>query len=535
MIELTDEEKKEIRNYYKKAINAGDYWKQELKEHEEHKNILTNRLSESSLNSMSENQLIDLLIYLYANRKRYNNASSIKTNILEPNNNNSQKIINWIKNLIYGKESLDIRIMNFRNNIKSIALSNISEMFNFVYPNKYPLWNSSIESALNRIKFDNLVSYINKGNSNKDSQKYERVIEVMTLIKNSIEDDENTKLSFIDIDILMDYISDLNEYISIDNKAETHFASGLKSRNFILNGPVGTGKTEFANILAKEIIENKINKISEIEELLKDFNKGGLNIEEYNNEKLKKITFHPSYGYEDFIIGLKAEIDEKNNIKYEYRSGIFKDFCDAAIKDPGNNYVMTIDEINRGDISRIFGELITLVEESKRGDKIALPYKDRKNFMEFIVPENLYIIGTMNDSDKSIALLDSALRRRFMFFRIDPSYDIVNKWYSNKIIQYTFKTINDNISKVKGPDYMIGHAFLKRESDDGNEMEDFMHTFKYKIIPLLQEYFYGDETGLVKVLGAAFNNHGRIKYDSFDNIDNFEKELNKIKVNTNGN
>ena len=530
---LEDWEKQELKRYYERAINAGTYWKQKREEHDKHNILLTESLNKNKLDSLSKDELIKLLTQFYNGGNRTRNTSQIQATILKPNNNDYNKIINNIRNLLYGPEDLEIRIDNFSKNIDHMALGYISEMLSFIYPDKYPFWNNTVSSTLDKIGFKNLKSYISKGTSGKTGLKYEKIIEVMTSIKNSIEKDENTKLDFIDIKILLlsiEYPLEESTYVE-----EEPIESKLKSKNFIFNGPVGTGKSEFANILAKKIIENKIPSVSEIEQLLEDFNNGDLPIERYDNDKLRKITFHPSYGYEDFIMGLKAEVDEKNNIKYEYRSGIFKDLCDTATKYPNNNYVMIIDEINRGDISRIFGELITLVEESKRGDKIELPYKDGEDFIEFIVPENLYIIGTMNDSDKSIALLDSALRRRFMFFRIDPKPDIVDKWYNgNDTILDTFKTINDRILKVKGPDYVIGHAFLKPE-DDIDEMENFMHIFRYKIIPLLQEYFYGDKVGLGNVLGKAFNVDGTIKYDSFDKVENFEEELKQIKGNTNGN
>ena len=532
---LQDWEREELQKYYKKAINAGDYWKQKRKIQEEHQKELEKYLSKAGLNSMSEEVLKELLTKLWASGQ-FKAPAAVEKHFLRNNHNDFRKIIDGIKNLLYGSETLETRINTFSNDIKGMKLAFISEMLNFTYPDKYPLWNDKYAiQPLERIKFDNLLSYMSNGTSTKGKKvwDYKKIIEVMTAIKNSIEKDENTKLDFIDINILNVSIGESSE--SSTSAKEEPIESELKSKNFIFNGPVGTGKSEFANIMAKKIIENKIPSVSEIESLLQDFNQGKLEIEKYNNEKLRKVTFHPSYGYEDFIIGLKAEVDDKNNIKYQYRNGIFKELCDTAGKDPKNNYVMIIDEINRGDISRVFGELITLVEESKRGDKIELPYKDGEDFIEFIVPENLYIIGTMNDSDKSIALLDSALRRRFMFFRIDPKPDIVDKWYNgNDTILDTFKTINDRISKVKGPDYVIGHAFLKPE-DDIDEMENFMHIFRYKIIPLLQEYFYGDKVGLGNVLGKAFNVDGTIKYDSFDKVENFEEELKQIKGNTNGN
>lgn len=120
------------------------------------------------------------------------------------------------------------------------------------------------------------------------------------------------------------------------------------------------------------------------------------------------ITFHQSYGYEDFIEGIKPTVTN-GNISYEVASGVFKKFCEAAMMNPASNFVFIIDEINRGNISKIFGELITLIEEEKREEFSAtLPCSQE----EFTVPKNIYIIGTMNTADRSIALMDTALRRR---------------------------------------------------------------------------------------------------------------------------
>ena len=128
------------------------------------------------------------------------------------------------------------------------------------------------------------------------------------------------------------------------------------------------------------------------------------------------MTFHQSYGYEDFIEGIKPTITN-GNISYEVASGVFKKFCEAACIRPTENFVFIIDEINRGNISKIFGELITLIEDDKREEiSVTLPYSQE----EFTVPRNVYIIGTMNTADRSIALIDTALRRRFGFIEMMP-------------------------------------------------------------------------------------------------------------------
>ena len=153
------------------------------------------------------------------------------------------------------------------------------------------------------------------------------------------------------------------------------------------------------------------------------------------------------------------------------------------------NYYLVIDEINRGNISKIFGELITLIEEDKRDTlEVTLPYSK----MPFKIPSNLYIIGTMNSTDKSIALIDIALRRRFTFLKMEPNTDLVK----NEKAKIIMEQLNEKITETLGTDYVLGHSyFMKIENDD-----DLEFVLEYKIKPLLEEYFYGDSEGLKQIL-----------------------------------
>ena len=215
---------------------------------------------------------------------------------------------------------------------------------------------------------------------------------------------------------------------------------------------------------------------------------------------IKFITFHQSYGYEDFIEGIRPYLDDKSkDLKYILHSGIFKDICNKAKNDRQNNYVLIIDEINRGNISKIFGELISLIEASKReGSKekleVILPYSKES----FTIPKNLYILGTMNTADRSIALLDIALRRRFYFIEMMPRYDIFKDIKINDIdLGLLLSTINERIEFLLDREHTIGHSYFLNISS----FEDLTSVFKNSIMPLLTEYFYDDFEKIKLVLG----------------------------------
>lgn len=293
-------------------------------------------------------------------------------------------------------------------------------------------------------------------------EEYESVVDINIPENNDFE--EYNKSKFLE-DVFID-----------DNKYDSIVSILSKKKNIILEGAPGVGKTFMAKRLAYSIIGKK------------------------DQNKVKLIQFHQSYSYEDFIEGYRPT---DNGFKLE--KGIFYKLCKKAEANPTENYYLVIDEINRGNLSKIFGELLMLIESDKRGEKLTLAYSEEN----FSVPENLYIIGLMNTADRSLALIDYALRRRFSFIRIEPAFEnekfekVFSEKFDNNFsnVIEIIKKINEAIEQDKslGTGFKIGHSyFCPNIKDRKGNKKDIQDIINYEILPLLEEYWYDDQDSIIQ-------------------------------------
>ncbi|MBP7769798.1 MAG: AAA family ATPase [Aliarcobacter sp.] len=352
--------------------------------------------------------------------------------------------------------------------------------------------------------YKNMISLIEQGNSQK---------EIFDSIQaNELFDDEDDSFQNVKDEKRVEFITfhqsfsyeDFIEGFRPQESGKLEIEDGIfkliskNAKNQVLQKETKTISFDDAyDMLREKYFENALDKIysvSDVEILIHEFKENTLKVQSSNakdNQYVKKSDL-------ETVVNsfMKDEIKKPSDIK---KLDVKKDTISLAglyfpfgklisqimkenkiSEEKEKNFYLVIDEINRGNISKIFGELITLIEESKRDKyEVTLPYSKQK----FSIPSNLYIIGTMNTTDKSIALIDVALRRRFTFIKMKPNTDLVLKSF-----QDTFEKLNKKITEHIGEDYQIGHSYFMN-IDDG----DLSFVLEYKIKPLLEEYYYGDD------------------------------------------
>jgi 5-methylcytosine-specific restriction protein B len=268
----------------------------------------------------------------------------------------------------------------------------------------------------------------------------------------------------------------------------------------ILYGPPGTGKTYWAERATLDLAAR--SHFGKPYEQLSDEERQRLGGSPDRPAAVRMCSFHPAYGYEDFIEGYRPEVHE-GRMSFVLKDGLFKQLCRDADAQPDRRFYLIIDEINRGDIPRIFGELLTVIEKDKRGKPVVLPL----GRTPYRVPANVFIVGTMNTADRSIALLDTALRRRFGFIELMPDASLLGDAKVSGIpLGPWLDALNRRICDHVGRDarnLQVGHSFLLEGGRPVKDFGRFARVVRDEIIPLLEEYCYEDFEALGAILGEG--------------------------------
>ena len=358
----------------------------------------------------------------------------------------------------------------------------------------FPDYVERVETAVQKRRIIDAFGDTNQKASGKDSVTED---EVVYEIRKRLEDEMETN----EVDFFQPPLADRwkrpgagEKETANETEPEATQAAGLQSLNVILYGPPGTGKTYATARRCVGICDGPEAAAGEqMRDRYRALVEAG---------RIEFVTFHQSYGYEELIEGLRPETGSDAGIRLIPTDGVLKRIAERARENKDEAYVLVIDEINRANISKVFGELITLLEEDKRQGAenevvVTLPHSHAR----FTLPANLHLLGTMNTADRSIALLDTALRRRFQFEELAPDPELLKDVPAAADVDLprVLQAMNDRLEWLLDRDHLIGHAWFMAARTRA-DVDDVM---RRKIIPLLAEYFYEDWGKVRAVLGGG--------------------------------
>ncbi|XZH50984.1 AAA family ATPase [Clostridium perfringens] len=418
--------------------------------------------------------------------KRYSNALKYYREFIQDKYNNfviiKEEFLEWMMNLkknnliIYSErtaKSYCYALEKACNEINDLKIKT-NNFFEVTSLNEFEKMKKIVESSTDFQKANNKYG---NGQLSADMNKYKKFLKIRE--KYDLKNIENKTKEQVGATLSKDITkecaelytkSDFLSEVFISNK-EYETMKGLlkRKKNLILQGAPGVGKTFAAKRLAYSIMGEK------------------------DESRVKMVQFHQSYSYEDFVMGYRPS---ENG--FELKEGPFYEFCIKAANEPEKDFYFIIDEINRGNMSKIFGELLMLIESDKRGESLTLTYSNE----EFYVPNNLYIIGMMNTADRSLAIIDYALRRRFCFVELNPAFGtdlfkekLISQGASNELVSKIISrvgSLNKDIEndRTLGKGFRIGHSYFCNYEENDSWYEEII---KYEIDPLLREYWFDEE------------------------------------------